>query len=138
MVCVLASRTSMRMKSATRSFQKNSKFLENAAPEYAGPLWNGTAFVWRHNRGFRHRFSEADRFGISYSREKRRGTSVPEPEPRSRQRLFCRRHSGRNSHAALENRRFESDLAHFHATLQKRAKQSSRNREATRRRAYSG
>ena len=40
---------------------------------------------------------------------------------RQRQRLLCRRHSGRNSDALIQDRRSEGDLAHIHAALQKRA-----------------
>ena len=35
--------------------------------------------------------------------------------------LFCRRHSGRDSDALIQDRRSEGDLAHIHAALQKRA-----------------
>ena len=40
---------------------------------------------------------------------------------RSRERLFCRWHSGGNPHATGEDRGFESDFAHVHAAFQKRA-----------------
>src|SRR5262249_47928792 len=55
-----------------------------------------------------------------YSREKHRSAALRKSESRSRQRLLCRWHSGRNSDSAIEDCRSEGDLAHLHAALQER------------------
>ena len=58
--------------------------------------------------------------------------SSGKPEPRSGQRLFCRSDAGRNSGPAVQGCGPESDLTHFHREIQKRTRQSARDRETTR------
>ena len=60
------------------------------------------------------------------SGKKHRCSSVRKPEPRSGQRLLCRRHPGGNSDAPSQDRGFESDFAHFNAALQKQRRKICR------------
>src|SRR5437762_7993243 len=70
--------------------------------------------------------------------KKHRGASFRKLEPRSRQRLLCRRNPRRDSDALIEDRRSEGDLAHLDAALQKRPGKPARDRKATWRRSCSG
>ena len=50
-----------------------------------------------------------------------RSDALCKPERGQRQRILCRGHPGRNTHATREDRGFESDLAHLNPALQKHA-----------------
>jgi hypothetical protein len=67
-----------------------------------------------------------------------RRPALREPESRPGERIFQRRHSGRNPDPAGQNRRFQSYLAHLDGEIQKRAREFTRDCSATRRRAYPG
>ncbi len=53
--------------------------------------------------------------------KKHRRLALRKPERRQSERLFCRRHPGRNSEPLVKDRGSEGDLAHIDAALQKRA-----------------
>ena len=65
-----------------------------------------------------------------------RGAAVRKPERGKIERVFRRRHSGRNIDALIQDRRLEGDLAHIDPALQKRAGKSARDRPATWRRKH--
>src|SRR6202035_2959999 len=54
----------------------------------------------------------------SHSRKIDCRPAVPKPEQRQGERLLCRRHSGRDIDALVQDRRSQSHLAHIDAALQ--------------------
>src|SRR4030095_14847844 len=67
-----------------------------------------------------------------------RRSAVRKPEPRSRQRLFCRWHSRRNPDPSSQDRGIEGHLTNVDGTLQEFAWRSAADRQAAWRGQRSG